>query len=83
MILCTIVVFLLIRRYGETLVAPPVAQGSAIAASADGADVFLRVLIALAAIIVTGRGEIASNLKDEYRQAILQKADDARKTQKP
>ena len=36
MILCTIVAFLLIRGYGETLVAPPVAQGSAIAASADG-----------------------------------------------
>ena len=30
-----------------------------------------------------GVREIASNLKDEYRRAILQKADDARKTQKP
>jgi Kef-type K+ transport system membrane component KefB len=55
MILCTIAAFLLIRSYGETLVAPPLAQARAITSTAAGADVFLRVLIALAAIIVTGR----------------------------
>jgi hypothetical protein len=51
MILFTIVAFLLIRSYGETLVPPPIAQAGAIAATAEGGDVFLRVLVALAAII--------------------------------
>lgn len=55
MILCAIVAFLLIRSYGETLVAPPVAQAGAVAARAAGADVFLRVLVALAAIIIVGQ----------------------------
>ena len=55
MILCAIMVFLLIRRCGETLVAPPVAQFGAVAATAAGAGVFLRVLVALAAIIILGQ----------------------------
>ena len=56
MILFTIVAFLIIRRYGETLVAPPVAQACAVAATVRaGGDVFLRVLVALAAIIITGQ----------------------------
>ena len=55
MILCAIVAFLLIRSHGETLVAPPVAQTGAVAATSAGTDVFLRVLVALAAIIIAGQ----------------------------
>jgi hypothetical protein len=51
----TIVVFLLIRSYGEGLVAPPRAQVEPVATSAQRSGTFLRVLVALTAIIVTGQ----------------------------
>jgi Kef-type K+ transport system membrane component KefB len=49
--------FLLVRAYGETLLAPPV-EPSAIdtVAPAPRADAFLHVLLALAAIIIVSRG---------------------------
>jgi Kef-type K+ transport system membrane component KefB len=50
-----IVVFLVVRNYGETLVPPAsIAQGPA-TTSAQASDIFLRVLIALTAVIVLGR----------------------------
>jgi Kef-type K+ transport system membrane component KefB len=55
MILCIVLAFWLIRSYGETLVAPPGAPAGAVAATTAGAGVFLRVLVALAAIIITGQ----------------------------
>ncbi len=51
----TIVAFLLIRSYGETLVAPTPPQVVPAASAVQAGDVFLRILIALAAIIVTGQ----------------------------
>jgi Kef-type K+ transport system membrane component KefB len=55
MILFTIVIFLVIRSYGETLVAPPAANAGPVVAAAQGSDIFLRILVALTAIIVTGQ----------------------------
>jgi len=55
MILCATAAFLLIRSYGETLVAPSALQAGSVAGTAVGTDVFLRVLVALAAIIITGQ----------------------------
>jgi Kef-type K+ transport system membrane component KefB len=54
-VLGTIVAFLLIRSYGETLAAPTVSHVVPATTSVPAGDVFLRVLIALAAIIVTGQ----------------------------
>lgn len=55
MVLFTIAAFLLIRSYGEGLVAPaPAKAGPAVTAIRES-GIFLRVLIALAAIIVTGK----------------------------
>lgn len=55
MILGAIGVFLLIRGYGMTLIAPPGAPAASSAeTSATGGNVFLHVLIALTAVIVTG-----------------------------
>ena len=57
MVLGGIALFLLIRRYGETLSAP----APAVAAAASGAgvtaapNVLLHVLLALAAVVVAGR----------------------------
>jgi Kef-type K+ transport system membrane component KefB len=55
MVLVTIVVFLIIRSYGETLLAPAVLDSSPAAASAQNGNIFFRLLIALTAIIVTGQ----------------------------
>jgi Kef-type K+ transport system membrane component KefB len=56
MILGTIGVFLLIRSYGETLVAPPVPVGApAPDATTKPSDALLHVLVALAAVIITGQ----------------------------
>lgn len=56
MVLAAIGAFLLIRRYGETLVAPPAVTLSSFAqASTPQADVLLHVLLALAAVIATGQ----------------------------
>jgi Kef-type K+ transport system membrane component KefB len=55
MILGAIGAFLLIRHYGIALVAPPASAPQAIAkATAPGANVFVHVLIALTAVILTG-----------------------------
>jgi Kef-type K+ transport system membrane component KefB len=56
MVLCTIGAFLLIRAYGERLVAPPAAPVTSFAdAPAQPAQVLVHVLVALAAVIVTGQ----------------------------
>ncbi len=55
MVLLPTVIFLLIRRYGETLAAPPPLQGGPVMSAALGGDIFLHVLLALTAIIVTGQ----------------------------
>lgn len=56
MVLAAIGAFLLIRRYGETLVAPPAAVlPSLVQAPAPQADVLLHVLLSLAAVIATGQ----------------------------
>jgi Kef-type K+ transport system membrane component KefB len=56
MVLGTIGAFLLIRRYGETLVAPPAASvESLVNATAKPADMLQHVLVALAAVIVMGQ----------------------------
>jgi Kef-type K+ transport system membrane component KefB len=55
MVLATIAAFLLIRSYGETLVAPTAAAASHVAASVQASNILLRVLVALTAIIVTGQ----------------------------
>jgi len=56
MVLVTVGLFLLIRSYGETLVAPPSAAAQTLAeAPAPPADVLPRVLFALAAVIVAGQ----------------------------
>ena len=55
MILGAIGAFLLIRSYGITLVAPPAVAPQTVAeATGSGADVFLHVLLALSAVIMTG-----------------------------
>ena len=56
MVLGSIGAFLLIRSYGETLVALPTAPAESLAeATAKPADVLLHVLVALAAVIITGQ----------------------------
>jgi Kef-type K+ transport system membrane component KefB len=56
MILITAAIFLLIRGYGETLVAPASAVGQVAAEStANSPDVLPRVLLALAAVIMAGQ----------------------------
>jgi Kef-type K+ transport system membrane component KefB len=56
MVLGTIGAFLLIRGYGETLVAPPAASvESLVNATAKPADMLQHVLVALAAVIVMGQ----------------------------
>jgi Kef-type K+ transport system membrane component KefB len=54
MVVVTVLIFLWVRSRGATLVAPPPAA-VALAVSIKGSDVFLRVLIALTAIIVVGQ----------------------------
>jgi hypothetical protein len=55
MILGAIGAFLLIRSYGLALVAPPALAPHTVAnATGPGADVFLHVLLALSAVIITG-----------------------------
>jgi Kef-type K+ transport system membrane component KefB len=56
MVLGTIGAFLLLRGYGERLVAPPAAPvASFVDAPAQPAQVLVHVLVALAAVIVTGQ----------------------------
>lgn len=55
MIIFTVVIFLLIRSHGEMLVAPALAKADLVVKSGKGSDIFLHVLIALTAIIVTGQ----------------------------
>jgi len=55
MVLVTIVVFLLIRSYGETLLAPTAREAAHAATSIQSSNILLRVLVALVAIIVTGQ----------------------------
>jgi Kef-type K+ transport system membrane component KefB len=54
MVLFTIVIFLLIRNYGEVLTAPA-AKVNLVASAPPKSDIFFHVLLALAAIIVTGQ----------------------------
>lgn len=54
MVGCTIGIFLLVQSHGETLVAPPSGSAEPVVASDHGSDIFLRVLVALTAIIVLG-----------------------------
>jgi Kef-type K+ transport system membrane component KefB len=56
MILTAIVIFLLIKSRGETLTAPPAASGESAPHLTSGhSDVLLQLLIALAAVIITGQ----------------------------
>ena len=55
MVLATIVAFLLIRNYGETLLAPTAAAAAHVVTPVQAGNVLLRVLVALVAIIVTGQ----------------------------
>jgi K+:H+ antiporter len=56
MLAAAVLLFLLIRGYGETLAAPPPAAAHATgAAAAAGSDVLLHVLLALGAVVVAGR----------------------------
>jgi Kef-type K+ transport system membrane component KefB len=55
MVLATVVIFLLLREHGETLAAPAGAGAADATAAATQSEVFLRVLVALAAIVVTGQ----------------------------
>ena len=55
MVLVTIVAFLLIRSYGETLLAPAAREAVQAGTSGQTSNILLRVLVALAAIIVTGQ----------------------------
>lgn len=54
MIAAAVVVFVLVRGYGESLVAPAPSVAT-VPGAAEGTNAFLRVLIALTAIIVLGR----------------------------
>ncbi|MCX6080780.1 MAG: cation:proton antiporter, partial [Chloroflexi bacterium] len=56
MILVTIIIFLLIRNYGETLVAPATASTGTVVTAVQADDIFLRILVALTAIVVAGQG---------------------------
>jgi Kef-type K+ transport system membrane component KefB len=55
MVLGTVVLFLLVRRYGETLTAPAPAEATASAAAVTAPNTLLHVLIALAAVVLAGR----------------------------
>src|SRR5207247_2489948 len=55
MVVLTIALFLLICSHGKSLVAPPAESAWPINRPAAAGDVFLRVLVALTAIIVTGQ----------------------------
>lgn len=55
MVVFAVVVFLLIRSYGEGLAAPTTGQAEPVATSAKAGDAFLRVLVALTAIVVVGQ----------------------------
>jgi Kef-type K+ transport system membrane component KefB len=57
MVLAATGIFLLVRRYGETLSAPAAAvpRETALGAAAASDDVFLHLLIALAAVVIAGR----------------------------
>jgi Kef-type K+ transport system membrane component KefB len=55
MILGTVAIFMLIRSHGETLVAPPPGNQSFVDTTTKPADVLLYVLVALAAVIITGQ----------------------------
>ena len=57
MIAAAVIAFVLIRGYGETLVAPPpeAAAVDRLGAGGGAGDVFFHVLLALAAVIATGR----------------------------
>src|SRR5438552_10351323 len=56
MVLSTLTAFLLIRSYGEALIAPSaVNTASLIKATAQQPDALVHVLLALAAVIVTGQ----------------------------
>jgi Kef-type K+ transport system membrane component KefB len=57
MVVAAVAVFLMVRTYGQNLVAPAAAEvsSSTAAAKAAGADALLHVLIALAAVIVVGQ----------------------------
>src|SRR5262245_54619589 len=56
MVLGTAALFLLIRHYGETLVAPPAPGGTSVAGTATRqSDVLLHLLVALAAIVLAGQ----------------------------
>lgn len=56
MVLSTVAAFLLIRRYGETLVAPAAPPpASFVHATVQHPDALVHVLVALAAVIVTGQ----------------------------
>ncbi len=54
MVVATVVAFLVIREYGETLPAPDAASVEAAAAASRSPDIILHVLIALFAVIATG-----------------------------
>lgn len=56
MILVTIIIFLLIRNYGEALVAPATASTGTVVTAVQADDIFLRILVALTAIVVAGQG---------------------------
>jgi Kef-type K+ transport system membrane component KefB len=56
MVLGTLGAFLLIRHYGETLIAPPAVIGETLAeATAKTPNALLRVLVALTAVIIIGQ----------------------------
>src|SRR5688572_17483855 len=55
MLVATIVLFLLIRDYGETLTAPETPKEAIHRGLAPKSDLLFRVLVALAAVIVVGQ----------------------------
>jgi Kef-type K+ transport system membrane component KefB len=55
MVVVTLLVFFAICRHGESLVAPPPAQGATRALTLPDGEAFLRVLLALTAIVATGQ----------------------------
>jgi Kef-type K+ transport system membrane component KefB len=55
MILFPLVSFMAIRAYGESLVALPAPDAGTVAAAARSSDIFLPILVALTAIILTGQ----------------------------